>query len=367
MASIKKAAHSKYRVRWREGGRGSRNRTRTVSTYAAAKALKLEVEAAKELGRVWTPASAIPVPDLEDVFAAYIRDLQARGLYVKTLITGLDRFVGHLRDGRPRGSLRVDELTRQSLVDFVARLRGEQKSASTVAHYVGAVQRAWAWAAENEAWEGQVPTPRKVKVPPIIPQRTIAPTWDELDRVIDAALPEALRRALLLQRCTGLRIGQVLRLDWSDFDLEEGRLHVRPELGKSRAEKAGRHVPVAPALLPVLRAWGPLPEGLIVSKTCVRNADLAQAWKAAGVDPRKWQRRSTHAFRKGFVSGLRKADADPDAVEFLVGHTLGIVGVYTDPDSLPLAEAVAMVPEVPEHLYRDQDGPLAAVVRLHAG
>ena len=146
MAFLKKIGPHKYRVRWRDGGRGSRNRTRTVSTFAAAKALKLEVEAAQELGRIWTPASAAPVPDLEEVFAGYIRDLDARGQYTKTLVTGLDRFMGHLRDGRPRAGLRVDELTRQALVDFIARLRAEQKSASTIAHYVGAVQRAWAWA-----------------------------------------------------------------------------------------------------------------------------------------------------------------------------------------------------------------------------
>ena len=58
---------------------------------------------------------------------------------------------------------------------------------------------------------------------------------------------------------------------------------------------------------------------------------------------------------------------DPNVVEFLVGHTLSIVAVCTDPDSLPLAEAVALVLEVPERLYRDDDGEIAEVVRLHVG
>jgi len=99
----------------------------------------------------------------------------------------------------------------------------------------------------------------------------------------------------------------------------------------------------------------------------VRPSDLAQASRAAGIDPRKWQHRSTHAFRKGFISGLRKAGADPDAVEFLVGHDLGLVGVYTDPDSFPLAEAVAMVPEVPQHLYAEDTRQVAEVVELRVG
>jgi len=31
-------------------------------------------------------------------------------------------------------------------------------------------------------------------------------------------------------------------------------------------------------------------------------------------------------------------------VEFLVGHSLGLRGVYTDPDALPLREAVELIP-----------------------
>ena len=117
---------------------------------------------------------------------------------------------------------------------------------------------------------------------------------------------------------------------------------------------------------PAWSALGPSPEASLVEAKTARNARYFGGRWTAGIDPRKWQRRSTHAFRKGFVSGLRKAGADPDAVEFLVGHTLGIVGIYADPDSLPLAEAVAMVPEVTEHLYREKAVALAEVVPLRA-
>jgi hypothetical protein len=33
-----------------------------------------------------------------------------------------------------------------------------------------------------------------------------------------------------------------------------------------------------------------------------------------------------------------------DAVEFLVGHSLGLRGVYTDPDALPLRETLPRIP-----------------------
>ena len=118
---------------------------------------------------------------------------------------------------------------------------------------------------------------------------------------------------------------------------------------------------------PAWSALGPSPEASLVEAKTARNARYFGGRWTAGIDPRKWQRRSTHAFRKGFVSGLRKAGVDPDAVEFLVGHTLGIVGVYTAPDSLLLLETVTLVPEVPRHLYAEDARPVADVVELRVG
>ena len=66
----------------------------------------------------------------------------------------------------------------------------------------------------------------------------------------------------------------------------------------------------------------------------------------SGVRKEAWEGRPHHAFRKGFVSELKRAGADPDAVEFLVGHSLGLRGVYIDPDALPLAHAIGRIPDV---------------------
>ena len=68
------------------------------------------------------------------------------------------------------------------------------------------------------------------------------------------------------------------------------------------------------------------------------------------------------------MSGLRKAGADADAVRFLVGHTLGMVGVCTDPEALPLLDAVAWpwCPR-PRALSRDGQNAHAEVVPLRVG
>ena len=75
-----------------------------------------------------------------------------------------------------------------------------------------------------------------------------------------------------------------------------------------------------------------------------RPRDAQRSWQRAGVRPEAWDGRPHHAFRKGFVSELKRSAADSDAVEFLVGHSLGLRGVDTDPDALPLRDTIEKIP-----------------------
>jgi integrase len=109
-------------------------------------------------------------------------------------------------------------------------------------------------------------------------------------------------------------------------------------------------VPLSSHLVGILAGWEPR-EGYLIPtnrQACrermARPRDMGRAWERAGVRKAAWDGRPHHAFRKGFVSELRRAGADGDAVEVLVGHSLGLRGVYTDPDALPLREAVGLIP-----------------------
>lgn len=118
---------------------------------------------------------------------------------------------------------------------------------------------------------------------------------------------------------------------------QERSRHARPSfpaLGLV-AVLAGRHTREA-FVIRTSRRWE--------RERLARPRDMERAWRRAEVRSEVWTGRPHHAYRKGFISGLRRAGADPDAVEFLVGHSLGLKGVYTDPDALALREAVAKVP-----------------------
>lgn len=139
-------------------------------------------------------------------------------------------------------------------------------------------------------------------------------------------------------------------LRWKDLrlDVPVPILHVRPELGKSRQERRGRWVPIAPVLVAEL---GRLPrDGEFVIgcgrlERTARARDAARAWARGGVDPAVCEQ-PHHAFRAGFVSGLARLGADREAVEYLVGHSGGVRERYLDPDAIPLVQAVELVPEI---------------------
>jgi len=124
-------------------------------------------------------------------------------------------------------------------------------------------------------------------------------------------------------------------------------------LGKTEQERTGRTIPVSPHLVREMASWGRR-EGYVVTSNrkvgpydrVARQRDMIRAWKRAGVRQEIWNGESHHCFRNGFVSGLKRAGADDEAVEYLVGHSLGLRGCYTDPDALPLREAVNHIPAI---------------------
>jgi hypothetical protein len=156
MASIHKKRNGQYSVRWRAFD--GRNRQRTVPTRQVAKQLQKEVEKSIARGEDWQPRDLRPEPDVREVLKGYL----AESVRVHTEGTALGNaralqsFVDWLeaREGR-RGKLYPDILTRQLLAhyyDSLAKggLHGKQRSATTKKKLVQAVERAWAWAYDDE-------------------------------------------------------------------------------------------------------------------------------------------------------------------------------------------------------------------------
>ncbi len=373
MASIRRRKYKDrvyIQLRWECPVEG-RLRTKTAPDEDTAQIWKRDIEAAARQGKRWgveepQPAEPRRDPDLEQMMEAWVQWL-ARGkapATVRAYARALDLFVRWMKTVRyPHAQVLVGDMLNKRLMrewyDATATNgHGHPRANGSRRKLVSLVIQWWEWAHSEEDYRAHIPAPVSVKtigMKKAIRMHTRAPTFEQMDACIRAASGWQ-RKLYIVLRCTGLRVQQAMGLRWDDIDFETGILRIRPELGKTDAEKAGRWVPIAPALLDVLKDWTPTRDGYLVpcgrktasyrEQRLARSRDARRAWDRAGV-PREVTKLPHHAFRSGLVSGLKRLGADDEAVEVLVGHSLGLRGLYTDPDALPMREAVNLIPPFP--------------------
>ncbi len=356
MASIDRP-RGKPRVRWKDPN--GTPHSRTCSTDTAARQLLREVQLCEDTGRVWEPERRVAPPTLRGIGVAWIvaceRRLGART--VDNRQQHVDPFLDWYeeRHGAGAGPKHLSRALLEAYWDHVRTPATgryiHRRTESTARKHVETLHLLWEWAADREEYEGQVPRLRKMELPRKPPTRPRpAPSWAEMDLAIGAA--EGWRRCVLVvMRCTGLRVQQVMGLRWED--LYDGQLTIRGELGKSAQESRGRVIPVAPALLaewssPAIAEWTdrtwivPCPH----DHRLVRARDIAKVWMRTSTRKAAWEGRPDHCFRAGFQTGLRGAGVRREATEYLVGHALpGVDASYIDPEqALHLRAAVALVP-----------------------
>lgn len=362
MATIERRS-GKWSVRYRTLTGASRRYTPREGTKGAAKRIQTEIERAHDLGEEWvSPAARARRPrrSLAEAFLTYCnaRRLSKSAGYMRQIDYALGGFVAYL-DGT--GGAGVEHmpsaLTKSALLGYFGWLLDERGvSQLTATDRVRHVERAWAWLADDDDWAGLVGRPRRLDMQRPAPSvGDAAPTWAEMDAAIETAraADDWLWRLFFLASRTGLRArSQILELKWSDVDISTARLRVRPELGKSRQERRGRVVPLAPVVVAEIATWG-VREGYLVDiPGTKRHPDFSRVpgyWRAAGFEELPWW--PLHGFRKGFVSGMAEAGVQERVACALTGHTRpGDVHsrVYTSAAALwPLmVEAVAKVPPV---------------------
>ena len=340
-------------VRWKRRGRFGR---RKVPDTKTARILIRQIETAHALGHDWQGPDQSPQAheDLIDLFtAALVRLKRIRAAStVRSTQSACAVYVDFLRVSRPRGRLWLTGLSEQNLSDFFCWLQEHRgnlpQSAAVTTLKVVAI---WRWASTSEAWAHVVPPFVAVDLgsPPLSELRR-APTWGECDRMIEAlAGGEKWRRVAVLMRMTGVRRAQAERLEWRDFDFDACTLRIRPALGKTRLEKRGRIVPVAPPLLEAMAGWGAR-QGRAIGPTPATASGayrrLTAAWRASGIEHDTWKGQPCHSLRRAFCSELASRGADRWAIEILCGRSTGLGGnIYIDPMFIwgKLVDAVGMV------------------------
>jgi len=153
-------------------------------------------------------------------------------------------------DGRVRkitphlGHLPLAAVTRDDIRGFLGFLRQDGASESTALHYMAVLRRAFNLARVTELegvaiFSGQSPL-EGVALPKPKNARERFLSYDEADVMIKAAKASEqpdLHAAIVLALNTGMRLGEILRLEWADVDLTHGVITVREEQSRKPGGK----------------------------------------------------------------------------------------------------------------------------------
>lgn len=219
------------------------------------------------------------------------------------------------------GNLRLDQIGVAEIDAYKAKKMATKVAHKTINNHLTVLRKLLTVAI---AWQRlTVAPPIKWLKPP--PPEFDFLTFDESNRLLDAAQGE-WRTMITVAIRTGLRLGELLGLSWTDVDLQAGRLFVRravargivgtPKNGRSREVALSQQATAVLAAHPrrSLLVFSDR-EGKMLTKGATK-APLATALKRAGLRHIGW-----HALRHTFASHLVMRGAPVKAVQELLGHS----------------------------------------------
>jgi len=219
------------------------------------------------------------------------------------------------------GELRLDQIGPAEIDAYKAIKLAAEVAHKTINNHLTVLRKMLAVAVE---WKrlGTAPSFKWLKPPP--PEFDFL-TFEESNRLIAGADGE-WRTMITVAARTGLRLGELLALSWTDVDLEAGRLFVRravargiigtPKNGRSREVALSQQATAALEAHPrrSLLVFSDA-DGKMLTKGATK-APLANALKRAGLRHIGW-----HALRHTFASHLVMRGAPIKAVQELLGHS----------------------------------------------
>ncbi len=310
--------------------RENRKLRKTFSTLAQAKAWRADAQGALRRGSITAAAS----PTLEAAATAWLAGARAGAVrnrsgdvYKPSVVRGYEQSL-RLRLLPEFGRVQLGEIHRADVQAFVDRMLVDGRHASTIRNTLLPLRTIF----RRALVRGEVAVNPTIglELPAVRGTRDRIASPDEA-RDLLAALPQ--ERALWATAMySGLRLGELLGLEWADVDFERGLIHVRrswdqeagPIAPKSRAGL--RVVPLAKVLRAYLleqRLACSWTDGLIFGRSATRpflaktpNDRAQRAWKAAGMTSI-----GLHECRHTFASFMIAAGVNPKALCTYMDHS----------------------------------------------
>ena len=245
-------------------------------------------------------------------------------------------FRGFLLERAAMVGKRVDEIDVASITadhvrSYLAELMKNKAARATVQRRLSAIKAFFRY---RETTSGAASPARSIRSPKNVRGLPSILQEDEVRRLIEFSLspsPEESTPAMLRDRAmfetlysSGLRVGELVGLDWRDIDEELGMVMVRA--GKGNKD---RLVPLGEPALDALRAWrrampvaweanGPVMTNLRGGRLTTRSVEMIlqrrieAAGVTAGVTP--------HGLRHSFATHMLGNGADLRSIQEMLGH-----------------------------------------------
>jgi integrase/recombinase XerD len=274
-------------------------------------------------------------------FLSYMR--VERGLAQNTILAygrDLKRFAEFLRK---RQKLRMEDVDREDIVDFLSSLYKEKLDSRSVARYLVSLRGLYKFAMMEEMVSTD-PT-ENLESPKI---RNSLPTYlrvDEISKLLAApnlTTPIGLRDRAMLEvlYSTGLRVSELLSLRISDIDMRLGCVRC---IGKGDKE---RLVPIGRKAIEAVEQWlahgrpkfarpgSPPPHNQVLLLTSIgRRLSRVGIWKILhdyGTRLGLRGRLTPHKLRHSFATHLLEGGADLRSVQLMLGHAdISTTQIYT--------------------------------------
>lgn len=197
-----------------------------------------------EIGQGRIPALRAERTTFEELAGLFLRDYQING---RKTVQRAQELVARLRE--TFGRFRACRITSKHVLDHIARRQSEGLANGTINRELAALKRMFQLASQQ--------TPPLVISTPHIPHlqennvRQGFFTEDEF-KVLRGVLPDYVKVPLILAYWTGMRAGEILKLEWEQLDLERGLLRLEPGTTKNNQ---GRLIPLVKEVIEVLWRW----------------------------------------------------------------------------------------------------------------
>ncbi|MGE0638669.1 MAG: tyrosine recombinase XerC [Thermoanaerobaculia bacterium] len=244
-----------------------------------------------------------------------------------------------LADGERLAARHVARIDATMVRSFLAA-RSMTSAAASRGRALAAIRTFFRWTAREGLTPGNpASTVRAPKTARKLPRHLRSGETEELLEAASGTEPAGLRdRALLeLLYASGLRVAELVGLDWRDLDLRERMLRVLGKGGKERMVPFGSHAERAVRAWREARASWPHPdsEPVFVNRSGERLSDrsvrrildryVRAAALAHGIHP--------HTLRHTFATDMLEGGADLRAIQELLGHSsLATTQRYTHVD-----------------------------------